>query len=57
MHRPAELAEIEGVLEELREVLDDPADEVRRRLRKLVPEYRQEHERQEREKAKVKVDA
>jgi FlaA1/EpsC-like NDP-sugar epimerase len=57
MHRPAELAEIEGVLEELREVLDDPADEVRRRLRKLVPEYRQEHERQEREKARVKVDA
>jgi FlaA1/EpsC-like NDP-sugar epimerase len=57
MHRPAELAEVEGVLEELREVLDDPADEVRRRLRKLVPEYRQEHERQEREKARVKVDA
>ena len=57
MHRPAQLAEIEGALEELREVLDDPPDEVRRRLRKLVPEYRQEHERQERERAKVKVDA
>jgi FlaA1/EpsC-like NDP-sugar epimerase len=52
MHRPAELSEIEGMLEELREVVDDPPDDVRRRLRKLVPEYDREHE-----KPKVNVDA
>jgi FlaA1/EpsC-like NDP-sugar epimerase len=52
MHRPAELSEIEGMLEELREVVDDPPDEVRRRLRKLVPEYDREHE-----KPKVNADA
>ncbi|NCA11703.1 polysaccharide biosynthesis protein [bacterium] len=52
MHRPTELAEIEGVLEELREGLDDPPDEVRRRLRTLVPEYAGE-----REKPRVSADA
>jgi FlaA1/EpsC-like NDP-sugar epimerase len=52
MHRPAELSEIEGMLEELREVVDDPPDDVRRRLRKLVPEYDREHE-----KPKVNADA
>jgi FlaA1/EpsC-like NDP-sugar epimerase len=52
MHRPAELSEIEGMLEELREVVDDPPDDVRRRLRKLVPEYDREHQ-----KPKVNADA
>jgi len=52
MHRPAELSEVEGMLEELREVVDDPPDDVRRRLRKLVPEYDREHE-----KSKVNADA
>jgi hypothetical protein len=40
------------MLEELREVVDDPPDDVRRRLRKLVPEYDREHE-----KPKVNADA
>ena len=52
MHRPAELSEIEGILEELREAIDDPPDLVRRRLRKLVPEYDREQE-----KPKVNIDA
>ena len=38
-HRPAELAAVEGLLEALREVLDDPADAIRARLQELVPEY------------------
>ncbi len=45
MHRPVELARIEGLLEELREVLDDPPEVVRSRMRKLVPEYRDNHEK------------
>jgi hypothetical protein len=39
MHRPAELADVEQLIEDLREVLDEPADVVRERLRRLVPEY------------------
>jgi FlaA1/EpsC-like NDP-sugar epimerase len=39
MHRPAELAAVEAVLEELTEVLDEPPQVVRDRLRDLVPEY------------------
>jgi FlaA1/EpsC-like NDP-sugar epimerase len=39
MHRPATLAEIEGVLDNLREVIDEPPGVVRARLRDLVPEY------------------
>lgn len=38
-HRPADLAAIEGLLEALRDVLDEPADAIRARLRELVPEY------------------
>jgi len=38
-HRPAELPAVEGLLEALREVLDEPADAIRARLRELVPEY------------------
>ena len=38
-HRPAELAAVEGLLEALREVLDEPADAIRARLQELVPEY------------------
>ena len=39
LHRPADLATIEGLLEALREVLDEPADVIRSRLQELVPEY------------------
>jgi FlaA1/EpsC-like NDP-sugar epimerase len=39
LHRPAELNAVEGLLEALREALDEPADVVRARLRELVPEY------------------
>jgi FlaA1/EpsC-like NDP-sugar epimerase len=42
MHRPSELADVEQVIEGLREVLDEPADAVRERLRRLVPEYGRE---------------
>ena len=39
LHRPAELSAVEGLLEALREVLDEPADVIRSRLQELVPEY------------------
>jgi FlaA1/EpsC-like NDP-sugar epimerase len=39
MHRPAELAEVESLLDELREVVAEPPEIVRRRLHDLVPEY------------------
>jgi FlaA1/EpsC-like NDP-sugar epimerase len=39
MHRPAELAEVETLLEELREVVSEPPEAVRRRLHDLIPEY------------------
>jgi FlaA1/EpsC-like NDP-sugar epimerase len=39
LHRPAELSAVEGLLEALREVLDEPADAIRARLQELVPEY------------------
>ena len=39
MHRPAELAEVESLLDELREVVAEPPEIVRRRLHELIPEY------------------
>jgi len=39
LHRPAELRAVEELLESLREVLDEPADSIRTRLREVVPEY------------------
>jgi FlaA1/EpsC-like NDP-sugar epimerase len=39
LHRPAELSAVEGLLEALREVLDEPADVIRARLQELMPEY------------------
>ncbi|MEI8371116.1 MAG: polysaccharide biosynthesis protein, partial [Planctomycetia bacterium] len=39
MHRPAELADVESLLDGLREVIDEPPGVVRARLRDLVPEY------------------
>jgi FlaA1/EpsC-like NDP-sugar epimerase len=39
MHRPADLAAVEAVLEELAEVVDEGPEAVRGRLRDLVPEY------------------
>jgi FlaA1/EpsC-like NDP-sugar epimerase len=39
MHRPAELADVEALLDELLEVIDEPPGVVRARLRDLVPEY------------------
>ena len=38
-HRPADLASVEAIYEELLDVIDDPADTVRARLKELVPEY------------------
>jgi FlaA1/EpsC-like NDP-sugar epimerase len=43
MHRPAELAEVESLLDNLREVIDEPPGVVRARLRDLVPDYGREH--------------
>ena len=42
MHRPAELAEVESLLDNLREVIDEPPGVVRARLRDLVPDYGRE---------------
>jgi FlaA1/EpsC-like NDP-sugar epimerase len=39
MHRPADLLAVEGVLEDLAEVLEEKPEMVRARLRDLVPEY------------------
>jgi FlaA1/EpsC-like NDP-sugar epimerase len=39
IHRPAQLGSVEGLLEGLREVLDEPADVIRARLQQLVPDY------------------
>ena len=39
LHRPAELADVESVLEEIASLSDEPADAIRGRLRDLVPEY------------------
>ena len=39
MHRPAELAAVEALLEDLTTLLDEPPEIVRTRLRDLVPEY------------------
>ncbi|NDC54611.1 MAG: polysaccharide biosynthesis protein [Planctomycetia bacterium] len=39
VHRPVDLAAVEGLLEALRDVLDDPPDAIRTRLQELVPEY------------------
>ncbi|MFM8984661.1 MAG: polysaccharide biosynthesis protein [Planctomycetia bacterium] len=39
MHRPADLAAVEAVLEELGAVVDESPEAVRARLRDLVPEY------------------
>lgn len=39
LHRPTDLGAVEGLLEALREVLDEPADVIRQRLHELVPEY------------------
>ena len=38
-HRPAELAAVEEVLEDLHDLLEQPGDTVRRRLKELVPEF------------------
>jgi FlaA1/EpsC-like NDP-sugar epimerase len=39
MHRPAEIAAVESVFDELAEVLEEKPEVVRARLRDLVPEY------------------
>jgi FlaA1/EpsC-like NDP-sugar epimerase len=39
LHRPTTLAAAEGVIDELSNVIDEPPDVVRARLRDLVPEY------------------
>ncbi|MFM8804193.1 MAG: polysaccharide biosynthesis protein, partial [Planctomycetia bacterium] len=39
LHRPTTLAAAEGVIDELSNVIDEPPDAVRARLRDLVPEY------------------
>jgi len=39
LHRPTSLAEAEGVIDELVDVLEESADAVRSRMRELVPEY------------------
>ena len=39
MHRPAELGTIEGVYEDIADVIDEAGDVVRAKLRELVPEY------------------
>ena len=39
LHRPAELAEVEAVLEDLATVIDEPAPVVRAKLRDLVPDF------------------
>jgi FlaA1/EpsC-like NDP-sugar epimerase len=39
MHRPAEIAAVESVFDELAEVLEEKPELVRARLRDLVPEY------------------
>jgi hypothetical protein len=39
MHRPAEIAAVESVFDDLAEVLDEKPEVVRARLRDLVPEY------------------
>ena len=39
MHRPADLAAVEAVLEELTDVVDEAPEVVRARLRDVVPEY------------------
>jgi len=38
-HRPAELTAVEGVLDELHDVLEESPDRIRAKLRELVPEY------------------
>jgi FlaA1/EpsC-like NDP-sugar epimerase len=39
MHRPADMAAVEAMLEELSEVIDESPETVRARLRDVVPEY------------------
>jgi len=39
LHRPAEVADVESLLNRLRDVIDGPPSVVRARLRELVPEY------------------
>lgn len=39
LHRPAELADVESLLDRLRDVIDEPPSVVRARLHELVPEY------------------
>jgi FlaA1/EpsC-like NDP-sugar epimerase len=39
LHRPAEVAEVESLLNRLRDVIDEPPSVVRARLHELVPEY------------------
>ncbi|MBM4021545.1 MAG: polysaccharide biosynthesis protein [Planctomycetes bacterium] len=38
-HRPADLAAVEAVLDDLRDVLQESPERIRARLRRLVPEY------------------
>ncbi len=44
LHRPFELAVVEELLDDLRDVLEDPGDVVRERLKSLVPEFATEDE-------------
>ena len=39
MHRPADMATVEAMFEELSEVIDESPEAVRARLRDVVPEY------------------
>jgi FlaA1/EpsC-like NDP-sugar epimerase len=39
MHRPADIASVDAVFEELAKVVDESPEVVRARLRDLVPEY------------------
>jgi FlaA1/EpsC-like NDP-sugar epimerase len=39
LHRPADLAAVEAMLEELTDVIDEPPEVVRAKLRDVVPEY------------------
>jgi len=41
-HRPAEMRAVEGLLEHLHDLLDEPPEKVRAKLRELVPEFADE---------------
>jgi len=51
MHRPADLAAVEEVLDELRDVVDQSPEAIRSRLHDLVPDYRSEQPRKQTEAA------